>query len=106
VGERKEGWPFTPAFTQVYVVDVESAIERAVKLGAKVITKPTDYAGVVFARVQDPQGNIWWIWKSLENYDWESAFGSEVDEKSWKPTKEALYVHDTLVEAMEKLKQN
>jgi hypothetical protein len=60
--------------------------------------------GVVFARVQDPQGNIWWIWKSLENYDWESAFGG--DEKSWKPTKEAMYVHDTIVEAMEKLKQS
>lgn len=105
VAERKADWPFTPAFTQVYVADVESAIERAVKLGASVITKPTDYVGVTFSRVQDPQGNIWWIWQSLESYDWEAAFGGEgADEESWKPTEEAVYVHDSLVEAMEQLK--
>lgn len=104
VGERKPGWRFTPAFTQVYVVDVEAALERAKALGAKVITEPTDYVGVRFSRVQDPQGNIWWIWAMLENYDWEAAFGDGSKEKDdWKPTREAVYVRDTLVEAMEKL---
>lgn len=101
VADRKKDWPFTPAFTQVYVTDVEATIERAKKLGAKVITVPTEYVGVNFSRVQDPQGNIWWIWAMLENYDWEAAFdGGDGD---WKPTKEAVYVHDTLVEAMEQL---
>lgn len=102
IAERKKDWPFTPAFTQVYVTDVEATIKRAEKLGAKVITEPTEYVGVHFARVQDPQGNIWWIWKSLDNYDWEAAF-SGADEGSWKPTKEAVYVHDSLVRAMEQL---
>lgn len=101
IADRKEGWPFTPAFTQVYVTNVEAAIKRAEKLGAKVITKPTEYVGVNFSRVQDAQGNIWWIWKTLENYDWEAAFGADGD--SWKPTKEAIYIHDTIVQAMERL---
>lgn len=102
VADRKENWPFTPAFNQVYVTDVEAAIERAKKLGAKIVTKPTEYVGVDFSRVQDAQGNMWWIWKSLDNYDWEAAFSSG-DEDSWKPTEEAVYIHDTLVEAMERL---
>ena len=67
VAERKAGWPFTPAFTQIYVTDVESTLERAKERGATVITEPTDYVGVNFSRVQDPQGNIWWIWAMLEN---------------------------------------
>ncbi len=99
----KSGWPFTPAFTQVYVTDVDAALNRAKNLGAKVITKPTDYVGVTFSRVQDPQGNIWWIWAMLENYDWEAAFDSDNGNEDWKPTREAVYVHDSLVEAMEKL---
>lgn len=102
IADRKKDWPFTPAFTQVYVNDVGSTIERAKKLGARVITEPTEYVGVNFSRVQDPQGNIWWIWKTLENYDWEAAF-SGADEGSWKPTKEVVYIHDTLVRAMEQL---
>ena len=101
VAERKEGWPVTPAITQVYVTDVAAAIERAVALGAKVITKPTEYVGVIFSRVEDAQGNVWWIWQSLENYDWEAAFGGEdAGEEDWKPTEEAVYVHDTLVDYM------
>lgn len=105
VAERKEGWPFTPAFNQLYVTDVTAAIERAKTHGTTVITEPTDYVGVTFSRVQDAQGNIWWIWKTLENYDWEAAFAGG-DEESWKPTKEAMYVHDTLVETMEKMAKN
>ncbi len=103
VAERKANWPFTPAFTQVYVTDVPAALERAKALGGTVITEPTEYVGVTFSRVQDPQGNIWWIWAMLENYDWEAAFAGGNEGEDWKPTKEAVYVHDSLVEAMEKL---
>lgn len=103
VAERKHGWPFTPAFLQVYVVDVEAALQRAKELGGKVITEPTDYVGVKFSRVQDPQGNIWWVWSVLEHYDWEAALGDSSGEEAWKPTKEAVYVHDSLVQAMESL---
>lgn len=102
VADRKDGWPFTPAFTQIYVSDIESVIDRALSLGSEVVTKPTEYVGVNFARVQDPQGNMWWIWQSIENYDWEAAFDG-ADEESWKPTEEAVYIHDSLVAAMERL---
>lgn len=104
--ERKEQWPHIPALTQIYVNDVESAIARALELGATVITEPTEYVGVNFSRVQDAQGNIWWIWKMLENYDWETAFGDTTEDEPWKPTKEALYVHDSLVEHMNMLSKN
>ena len=39
----------------------------------------------------------------LENYDWEVAFDSDNGNEDWKPTREAVYVHDSLVEVMEKL---
>ncbi|MFT4245555.1 MAG: hypothetical protein QM571_03400 [Micrococcaceae bacterium] len=84
------------------MTDLKATLESATELGAKIITKPTDYVGVTFSRVQDSQGNIWWIWETLENYDWEAAFEGASDDE-WKPTEEAVYVHDSLVEAMEKL---
>ncbi len=101
VADRKKNWPFTPAFIQVYVTDVEEAINRAKKLGATVVTEPTEYVGVNFSRVQDAQGNMWWIWKSLDDYDWDAAFSG--NEESWKPTEEAVYIHDSLVQTMERL---
>ena len=54
--------PFTPApgvtfYVQVH--DPEAALDRAVSLGAKVITPVTEIPGMVtFALFQDPEGNI------------------------------------------------
>jgi uncharacterized protein len=62
--------PFTPApgvtfYVQVH--DPEAALDRAVSLGAKVITPVTEVPGMVtFALFQDPEGNIIGLLKELQ----------------------------------------
>lgn len=102
LADRKPAWRFTPAFLQVYVDDAETVLRRAEERGATVVTRPTEYIGVVFSRFQDPWRNLWWVYQQLENYDWEAAFGDD-GEEAWQPTPEATYIHTTLVEAMNDL---
>jgi uncharacterized glyoxalase superfamily protein PhnB len=107
IAARKPEWRLTPAFLQVYVNDVKAVLKCAAARGATVITKPTEYIGVVFSRIQDPWRNIWWVYQQLDQYDWEAAFGDgESGEDSWQPTEEATYIHDTLMEAMKNLAQD
>lgn len=61
VADRKPGWPFTPAFTRVYVDDVEATLARAQARGARIVTRPTGFFGETLARFQDPSGNLWWV---------------------------------------------
>lgn len=56
VADRKPDWPFTPGFIQVYVDDVEGTLARAVGLGARIVTRPTDFFGDTFSRFADPSG--------------------------------------------------
>ncbi|MFV0557851.1 MAG: VOC family protein [Enterococcus sp.] len=100
VAERKPTWPKTPAFLQIYVTDVHETLQRAQACGGFVITEPTAYVGVNFARFQDLQGNLWWFWSDIVDYDW-SIFS---DDTSWEPTKEAIYIHDSLDAVMKKMK--
>lgn len=102
IADRKPAWRFTPAFLQVYVDDAEAVLRLAEERGATVVTRPTEYIGVVFSRIQDPLRNLWWVYQQLESYDWEAAFGDD-GEEAWQPTPEATYIHTTLVEAMNDL---
>ncbi|MFD7023990.1 VOC family protein [Promicromonospora sukumoe] len=103
IADRKPGWPFTPAFTRVYVDDVATTIARAERLGARVVTRPTDFFGDVLARFQDPQSNLWWIYRHTPvaaAQDWDAdAVG---DDTSWESftSPELEYIHSTLVGAM------
>ncbi|MEK8225558.1 VOC family protein [Oerskovia sp. M15] len=56
IADRKADWPYTPAFTRVYVDDVDATLDRAVQQGASVVTRPTDFLGDVLARFADPRG--------------------------------------------------
>lgn len=104
LADRKPEWRFTPAFQQVYVDDVEAALKLAAERGATILTRPTEYIGVMFSRIQDPWRNIWWVYQQLEQYDWDAAFGDGGSgEESWQPTQEAVYIHTTLIEAMNDL---
>jgi hypothetical protein len=62
--------PFTPApgvTFYVQVRDPEAALDRAVSLGAKVITPVTEVPGMVtFALFQDPEGNVIGLLKELQ----------------------------------------
>lgn len=102
LAERKPEWRFTPAFLQVYVSDVEATLQRAAERGAQVITKPTEFIGVKFSRIQDPFRNIWWVYEPSGSTDWEASFEG-AEEGSWTPTEEATYIHDSVIEAMNKL---
>jgi uncharacterized glyoxalase superfamily protein PhnB len=114
--ERKPDWPFTPALLQVYVDDVEVALERAAAGGAEIITRPTDFFGDVLSRFLDPWHNLWWVYQSgtaddtaLDNNWSEGAAGADWpdntdDSAAWAPTPELTYIHDTLLQALGKVR--
>lgn len=123
VADRKPDWPFTPGFIQVYVDDVEGTLARAVGLGARIVTRPTDFFGDTFSRFADPSGNLWWVyahvpqeqaWDAVEGdaAPWSGpADGGEVDghetaEDDWSSftSPELEYIHESLVEAMASLR--
>lgn len=103
--ERKPDWPFTPSLLQIYVDDVDVALERALARGSRLITKPTDFFGTRFARIRDSSANIWWIWQHGEMI-WDDASGDsepavEDGDGAWGAVSPELeYIHDTLLEAM------
>ena len=101
VVDRKPDWPFTPAFIQVYVDDVEETLKRAVENGATVITEPTDYIGVKFSRISDPHNNMWRVYEVLDDYDWSQDFNMETGEV--QENNRAEYIRNTIVEAMSRL---
>ena len=62
VGETGDGQPVFPAVLYMYVEDVDSTYQLALKHGAKSLRKPEEqYYGDRNAGVEDPFGNQWWI---------------------------------------------
>jgi uncharacterized glyoxalase superfamily protein PhnB len=110
IADRKLDWPFTPAFTRVYVDDVDATLARAEQLGARIVTQPTEFFGDVFSRFQDPQGNLWWVYRhnaASDGQEWvEDDAAAGGDDGSWESftSPELEYIHSTLVEAMASLK--
>ncbi len=105
--DRKDGWKHTPSLLQVYVNNIDEKLEKATSLGASVVTKPTDFYGGKLARFIDPQGNLWWMFE-LEEYDetdWESTeeYSEENAEWSLDDDPNMAYIHNSLVDAMQKL---
>jgi uncharacterized glyoxalase superfamily protein PhnB len=100
VADSKEDWPYTPAFIQIYVKDAQTILDKAKKIGAKVITEKSDfYNGLKLARIQDKWGNIWWLYEP-EKKDSEVKKDPDV---SWH-NKKASEIYTTLMDAMRKLK--
>lgn len=111
IADRKPDWPFTPGFLQVYVDDVEAALERAVARGARIVTRPTDFFGDTFSRFVDPSGNLWWVYLHVPLADAEGAAGDDWPDagdgtEDWSSftSPELEYIHDSLVEAMATLR--
>ncbi|SDK92148.1 Uncharacterized conserved protein PhnB, glyoxalase superfamily [Nocardioides sp. YR527] len=109
LAERKPDWPFTPSLLQVYVDDLDAVLERALARGARLVTKPTDFFGTQFARVQDASANLWWIWQHgdvvWDTQDGESEWAAEGTDEGWGgESPELAYIHDTLLEAMTDLR--
>lgn len=63
LADRKPDWPFTPAFNQVYVDDLDGLLERGRQRGARVVTpRSSFYGGYDLARMLDPWRNLWWLY--------------------------------------------
>jgi len=123
VADRKPDWPFTPGFLQVYVDDVEGTLARAVELGARIVTRPTDFFGDTFSRFADPSENLWWVYAHVPqdqtgdadgadvatwngSTDGGEAEGHDAAEDDWSSftSPELEYIHESLVEAMAALR--
>lgn len=109
LAERKPDWPFTPSMLQVYVDDLDVVLERALARRARLVTKPTDFFGTQFARVQDASANLWWIWQHgdavWDAQDGENEWTAEGVVEGWgEASPELAYIHDTLLEAMTDLR--
>jgi uncharacterized glyoxalase superfamily protein PhnB len=100
LSDTKEGWPFTPAFLQIYVADARECIDRAQALGATLITPISDfYGGFRLARVQDPWRNIWWLYEPDTGTRGQGARESDTDWHDRGPS----VVYATLLDAMAEL---
>lgn len=103
VADTKEGWPFTPSLLQIYVDDVEKTLKRAEELGAKIVTRPTDFYGDIFSRFVDPWNNLWWVYQHKGEINWEENTNAD-DNATWTTeSSELSYIHDTLLETMKRL---
>ncbi|SMC71020.1 VOC family protein [Lentzea albidocapillata] len=55
-------WQPTPAFLRLYIADDAATLKRAVELGSRVVTEPTElFWGDRVSRFADPVGNLWWL---------------------------------------------
>jgi hypothetical protein len=99
IADSKEDWPFTPAFIQIYVPNIQKILDKVKNEGATIITEKSKfYGGYNIARIQDPFGNIWWLYEP-EN---ESNATYDKTDTSWHERKPS-YIYTTLVDAMKGL---
>lgn len=108
--ERKPDWPFIPSLLQVYVDDVEAALDTVRKLGATVVTEPTGFFGDTFSRFLDPWSNLWWVWRHggadvTDEAKGEWTEGGTAGDEAWDyASPELTYIHDTILAAMQRIR--
>ena len=101
IADSKDDWPFTPSFFQVYVEDASIILQDAVSAGASIVTELTAfYGGYNIARIQDPFGNLWWLYEPKNDLKEKET----ITDTSWHK-REPSYVYTTLMEVMRKLKE-
>lgn len=101
LADSKDDWPFTPAFIQIYVVDAQKVLDRAIARGAELVTQVSNfYGGFKLARFKDPFENIWWLYEP----DPEGAAqqGSGAENSDWHAKKPSV-VYLTIMKAMREL---
>jgi PhnB protein len=65
-----------PTYLRVYVDDLADVVDRAVAMGARVVTEPSElFWGDHVARFRDPQGHLWWVFQQPAEPLDESAIG-------------------------------
>ena len=64
LSDPQDGWDARPGLFQLWVSDIDALIERAVALGATVVTPPSPFYGsLTLARIEDPWSNLWWLYQ-------------------------------------------
>ncbi|PJJ63795.1 VOC family protein [Compostimonas suwonensis] len=101
LADSKPGWPFTPAFEQIYVEDIPTVLERAEAAGAEIVTPRSPfYNGLNIARLLDPWGNLWWIYEPASaNHDPAASASADI---SWQD-RDPSVVYTTLMDVMSRL---
>jgi uncharacterized glyoxalase superfamily protein PhnB len=97
VADAKQDWPFTPAFTQVYVSDAQAVLDRALSFGAEMVTRVSPFYGMKLARFRDPWGNLWWLFQPEEGAA--PATTADTADTSWHDA-DPSYVYTSLMTAM------
>jgi uncharacterized glyoxalase superfamily protein PhnB len=101
MADSKEDWPFTPAFLQVYVDNVQETLKRAENEGAEIVTKVSVfYNGLKLARFKDKWGNIWWLYEKMSK----ESLIENTSNTDWHDNKPSD-IYMTLMQAMRNLKQ-
>ncbi|MEU7893228.1 VOC family protein [Nonomuraea sp. NPDC049152] len=88
----------TPGLLRLYVADADAVIERAVRAGATVVTRPTElFWGEKVGRLRDPLGNIWWVQERVADLSPE-----QIGERAQDPkyTEAMTYLQSTLGPAL------
>jgi len=104
--DAREGWAPTPSFLNLYVEDIKTTYQKAIKLGA---TSVTDITALWFeekvCRILDPFGNLWWINQRVEEVDLTNP--EEVKKRSTTPeaVKGIKYIQKSLDEALKSQKK-
>ena len=100
VADSKDDWPFTPAFVQIYLQDIQAVLDRAELAGGSVVTERSPfYGGFNLARMQDPWGNIWWLYEPSTP----SPPAGPTSDTSWHNRKPSE-IYTTLLAAMRGLR--
>jgi PhnB protein len=96
-------WPATPAFIRLFVDDAEKSYQKALKAGARSVTKPTMLSfGDKVGRIADPFGNIWWLQERVEDTSAMNPDDMIIRSKEPAAAKAMKYVEDSLNAEMAK----
>jgi len=63
IADRLDGWAARPALLQLWVNDVQAALDAGARRGATTVTPATPFYGeTTLGRMLDPFGNLWWLY--------------------------------------------
>ena len=101
--DAAKAWPPTPAFIRLYVDNCENAYQKALKAGARMVSKPTMLAfGDKVGRVADPFGNIWWLQERVEDVSSMNPDDMIIKSKEPASAKAMKYMEDSLNDELAK----
>ncbi|WPQ65875.1 VOC family protein [Chitinophaga sancti] len=99
--DARAGWAPTPVFLNLYVEDIEATSQKAITLGATLVTNITMlWFGEKVCRILDPFGNLWWMNERVEDVDFTNP--EEVGKRASTPDAVAgiTYIQQSLDEAL------